>query len=289
MDDLSFWLNLETLPAQAVRIKGRSRAKHMAGRGGRSQATATAYPTSHSVDREGLGAQSRRSSGTRYQPRHRSEPAFALPSLPELPHLPGLTSARIPHPSGLAKLTEPVLIAGSVAAMVGITAFGMAVHTDGGASINDLAADRAADVERASRSGSLEERYPGVFDPTTTTATPTTTTSTEPPTTTTVAPTTTTTAAPTTTTTAAPRPADPGPVGDDVWQKLANCEAGGRNDTGAPYYGYFQFSAQTWKSVGGTGLPNDHDYETQKAFAQKLQERSGWGQWPACSSKLGLR
>ncbi|HZA05361.1 MAG TPA: hypothetical protein VE617_12415 [Propionibacteriaceae bacterium] len=25
------------------------------------------------------------------------------------------------------------------------------------------------------------------------------------------------------------------------------------------------------------------------AIAQKLQAAAGWGQWPACSSKLGLR
>jgi pyruvate/2-oxoglutarate dehydrogenase complex dihydrolipoamide acyltransferase (E2) component len=78
----------------------------------------------------------------------------------------------------------------------------------------------------------------------------------------------------------------------DVWHDLAMCETGGKMDnpnTGNGYYGYFQFSLGTWQSVGGTGYPHEHSYGTQKAFAQKLQARSGWGQWPACSAKLGLR
>src|SRR5688572_198878 len=68
------------------------------------------------------------------------------------------------------------------------------------------------------------------------------------------------------------------PVGADVWTALARCESGMRNDTGAPYYGYFQFSAGTWHSLGHAGLPSDHDYGTQLAAAQRLVARSGWGQ-----------
>jgi hypothetical protein len=82
------------------------------------------------------------------------------------------------------------------------------------------------------------------------------------------------------------------PVSGDVWYQLAMCETGGKMDnpnTGNGYYGYFQFSLGTWESVGGPGYPHHHSYETQKAYAQKLQARSGWGQWPACSRKLGLR
>lgn len=90
---------------------------------------------------------------------------------------------------------------------------------------------------------------------------------------------------------AAPRSSAPAYSGD-VWHALAMCETGGKMNnpnTGNGYYGYFQFSLGTWQSVGGTGYPHEHSYETQKAFAQKLQARSGWGQWPACSRKLGLR
>ena len=78
----------------------------------------------------------------------------------------------------------------------------------------------------------------------------------------------------------------------DVWHALAMCETGGRMDnpnTGNGYYGYFQFALSTWQSVGGPGYPHEHDYATQLHYAQILQGRSGWGQWPACSRKLGLR
>jgi hypothetical protein len=131
------------------------------------------------------------------------------------------------------------------------------------------------------------------------------TTTTLPPTTTTAPPETTTTEAPTTTTTEAPEPeapVEPGPVGEDngggfgdpnsyaTWDALADCESGGRWDYSAgPYYGGLQFSASTWRSVGGTGMPYEHSRETQIHFGQILQARSGWGQWPHCSAELGLR
>lgn len=77
----------------------------------------------------------------------------------------------------------------------------------------------------------------------------------------------------------------------DVWSRLAQCESGGNPaiNTGNGYYGAYQFSASTWKSVGGSGLPHQASLEEQTARAQMLQARSGWGQWPACSAKLGLR
>lgn len=122
-----------------------------------------------------------------------------------------------------------------------------------------------------------------------------------PPTTTTTAPPTTTTEAPTTTTEAPPPPEEsPAPpstgggFGDPgdyaTWDALAECESGGRWDYSAgPYYGGLQFSLSTWQSVGGTGMPYEHSRETQIHFGQILQARSGWGQWPHCSSELGLR
>lgn len=88
--------------------------------------------------------------------------------------------------------------------------------------------------------------------------------------------------------TAAPRPV----VGGDVWGALARCESGGNPKAvggGGRYYGAFQFTPSTWRSLGYSGLPTDHDYGTQLAAAQRLQARSGWGQWPHCSRKLGLR
>ncbi|HET6949282.1 MAG TPA: transglycosylase family protein [Acidimicrobiales bacterium] len=76
-----------------------------------------------------------------------------------------------------------------------------------------------------------------------------------------------------------------------TWDALAQCEAGGNwsINTGNGYYGGLQFSLSSWQSVGGTGLPSDASRETQILMGQRLQARSGWGSWPACSSKLGLR
>lgn len=111
---------------------------------------------------------------------------------------------------------------------------------------------------------------------------------TEPPTT--EPPTTTTEAPPVTTKPPPPPPPAPYNPPGDVWWQLALCESGGNPaiSTGNGYYGAFQFLPSTWWSVGGTGYPHEHSYETQLHFAQVLQARSGWGQWPGCAHKLGL-
>jgi hypothetical protein len=80
--------------------------------------------------------------------------------------------------------------------------------------------------------------------------------------------------------------------GDEmVWQRLRNCEAGGRYDrnSGNGYYGAYQMSAGTWHSLGYGGLPHQAPPEVQDQAARKLQARSGWGQWPACSRRVGAR
>lgn len=76
-----------------------------------------------------------------------------------------------------------------------------------------------------------------------------------------------------------------------VWAALAQCESGGNpaTNTGNGYYGLYQFSLGTWHAMGGTGLPSDASAEEQTMRAQMLQQRAGWGQWPACSARLGLR
>ena len=80
-------------------------------------------------------------------------------------------------------------------------------------------------------------------------------------------------------------------VGDDVWAKLAQCESGGNpaTNTGNGFYGMYQFTLETWQSLGGTGYPHEADAATQTAMAKKLQAQAGWGQWPGCADKLGLR
>jgi hypothetical protein len=105
-----------------------------------------------------------------------------------------------------------------------------------------------------------------------------------PTTTTTTVPTTTTTVP--TTTTLAPAAAPSG----GVWAELRQCESGGnyQDNTGNGYYGAYQFSLSTWEGLGLSGLPSDASPATQDAAAAELQARSGWGQWPACSARLGL-
>ncbi|GGD22075.1 resuscitation-promoting factor [Nocardioides daphniae] len=79
--------------------------------------------------------------------------------------------------------------------------------------------------------------------------------------------------------------------GNTVWDALAQCESGGNwgTNTGNGYYGGLQFSAATWASVGGSGLPHQHSREEQIKRGKILQARAGWGQWPHCTAKLGLR
>lgn len=76
-----------------------------------------------------------------------------------------------------------------------------------------------------------------------------------------------------------------------VWDSLAECESGGdwSINTGNGYYGGLQFSAGSWAAVGGSGLPHQHSRAEQIKRAELLKAQQGWGAWPACSAKLGLR
>ncbi|MGL4383600.1 MAG: resuscitation-promoting factor, partial [Bacilli bacterium] len=83
---------------------------------------------------------------------------------------------------------------------------------------------------------------------------------------------------------------------DSVWDQLAACETGGRwhANTGNGFYGGLQFSQPTWitaASHAGVSAAYAHEAskEDQIKAATWLQQNSGWGQWPACSLKLGLR
>lgn len=94
--------------------------------------------------------------------------------------------------------------------------------------------------------------------------------------------------------TSTPKPAQTvaAPVADgSVWDKIARCESGGNwsINTGNGYYGGLQFSASSWRGVGGSGLPHQASREEQISRAEMLLARQGWGAWPSCSSKLGLR
>ena len=89
--------------------------------------------------------------------------------------------------------------------------------------------------------------------------------------------------------TAAPSSA-PAVAGGSVWDGLAACESGGNwaINTGNGFYGGLQFTLASWNAVGGTGMPNEASREEQIARGQILQARGGWGNWPACTAKLGI-
>ena len=82
------------------------------------------------------------------------------------------------------------------------------------------------------------------------------------------------------------------PAGSEAgsWAALRKCESGGRYNlnSGNGYYGAYQFAIGTWQRLGFAGYPHEASPAVQDAAAKKLQEKSGWGQWPACSRKLGL-
>jgi resuscitation-promoting factor RpfB len=92
----------------------------------------------------------------------------------------------------------------------------------------------------------------------------------------------------------APAPAPAPSVSGGPWDALAQCESGGNwaINTGNGYYGGLQFSAGTWLGYGGgqyAPTANLATREQQIAIASKVRDaRGGYGDWPACSAKLGL-
>ncbi|WP_214370477.1 transglycosylase family protein [Pseudonocardia sp. H11422] len=78
---------------------------------------------------------------------------------------------------------------------------------------------------------------------------------------------------------------------DSAWDRLAQCESGGRwnINTGNGYSGGLQFNPTTWKAFGGNGSAHNASREQQIAVAERVLAAQGWGAWPSCSSKMGLR
>ena len=88
--------------------------------------------------------------------------------------------------------------------------------------------------------------------------------------------------------------AAPAVAGDSVWDQIAQCESTGNwsINTGNGFSGGLQFTPSTWAGFGGTEYaPAAHmaTREQQIAVAKRVQAAQGWGAWPACTSKLGLR
>jgi hypothetical protein len=92
----------------------------------------------------------------------------------------------------------------------------------------------------------------------------------------------------------APATAAPAPQGGAVpatgtsnpaLEAIAACESGGDPTAiggGGLYRGKYQFTYETWQSVGGTGDPAAAPEAEQDARAAMLLERDGADHWPVC-------
>ena len=67
-------------------------------------------------------------------------------------------------------------------------------------------------------------------------------------------------------------------------EAIAACESGGnpQANTGNGFYGKFQFTLQTWASVGGSGNPASASEAEQNKRAAMLYAREGSAPWPVC-------
>jgi hypothetical protein len=68
-------------------------------------------------------------------------------------------------------------------------------------------------------------------------------------------------------------------------EAIAACESGGDPSAvggGGTYRGKYQFSRETWASVGRSGDPAQASEAEQDRRAAKLYERDGAGHWPVC-------
>ena len=79
-----------------------------------------------------------------------------------------------------------------------------------------------------------------------------------------------------------------------TWNRLAQCESGGRwhINTHNGYYGGLQISLGTWRGYGGrklASLPSRASRAEQIRIAERIKKHQGWGAWPACSQRIGVR
>ena len=73
------------------------------------------------------------------------------------------------------------------------------------------------------------------------------------------------------------------------WEALAECESGGNPRAVSPnglYHGLYQFSVDTWRRMGGIGLPSQATPREQTYRAILLYKRAGADQWPHCGPRL---
>ena len=79
-----------------------------------------------------------------------------------------------------------------------------------------------------------------------------------------------------------------------TWGRLAHCESSGRwhVSTGNGYYGGLQFSRSTWRAFGGRKFARNAHRATKREqirVAERVKRHQGWGAWPSCSRRIGVR
>jgi hypothetical protein len=79
-----------------------------------------------------------------------------------------------------------------------------------------------------------------------------------------------------------------------TWERLAQCESGGRwhINTGNGYYGGLQFSRSTWLGYNGGQFARYAHRATKREqikVAERVRRGQGWGAWPTCSPRIGVR
>lgn len=79
-----------------------------------------------------------------------------------------------------------------------------------------------------------------------------------------------------------------------VWDGLARCESTSSwtTNTGNGYYGGLQEDLVFWRRHGGLAYASRPDLASraeQIAVAEVGLAAQGWGAWPVCSRRLGLR
>jgi hypothetical protein len=74
-------------------------------------------------------------------------------------------------------------------------------------------------------------------------------------------------------------------AGSGSLQGIAQCESGGDPQAvggGGQYRGKYQFTQETWRSVGGSGDPAAAPEAEQDRRAAMLYQRGGSSSWPVC-------
>jgi hypothetical protein len=80
-------------------------------------------------------------------------------------------------------------------------------------------------------------------------------------------------------------PSSAGSTSNPTLEAIALCESGGDPTAVSPdglYRGKYQFSQETWESLGGTGDPAAAPESVQDELAGQLLAQAGTSPWPNC-------